>query len=270
MAGLVERVTERDAPRSRNTLDEEEEEEARIALQAKPLEVPKLTVHADKTLPQGADVGIVSVGPELSSFVEACFVEGSAEEVGTLEVGPHRAVVRSISSGKVSWVALESIEGIEERALWSWAKATIEALGSPSHVCVVDAMFTYEFLSEGGRHEEPPLVRGLASSAKARASCISLGVDVLESGNLVTGLTAAILGECTFAAPANGCLAFLSLRESQLGAETLLALVGPLLGLLEPISASLDSTFLRDVETVRSACGVIRERRAADRGLLYM
>lgn len=50
MATFVESVTERDAPRSRNTLDEDEEEEAHLALHSKPQAVPELHVSSYRSL----------------------------------------------------------------------------------------------------------------------------------------------------------------------------------------------------------------------------
>mmetsp|Transcript_20020 Transcript_20020/g.35001 ORF Transcript_20020/g.35001 Transcript_20020/m.35001 type:complete len:272 (+) Transcript_20020:152-967(+) len=271
MATFVESVTERDAPRSRNTLDEDEEEEAHLALHSKPQAVPELHLKDGRTLRTGTlQLGIVTIGMELSRFVESCVQINSIDVVGDLVADKSRAKLSyiGVESPTIAWLAFESIDGLEEHALWGWAKSVIEALGDVKHVCILDTVFTYNYLCNGERCE-PPLVRSLATNEASQELSEKLGIKILESGNLITGLTAALISECSFNTQIDTCVSLLSLRESQLGSETLLALIEPFLSLLKPFD-SQNNTFLNEFGSAQNSCAQIREAPGGERKLLFM
>mmetsp|Transcript_7995 Transcript_7995/g.22699 ORF Transcript_7995/g.22699 Transcript_7995/m.22699 type:complete len:118 (-) Transcript_7995:147-500(-) len=113
-----------------------------------------------------------------------------------------------------------------------------------------------------GERQHAPHTRGLGVDAASRAVAKAAGLELLESGNMLTGLTAALLTEGLLGGPQEA-LALLSVRESLLQPESLTACIEPALALLEPASA------LQSPDAVRAVARKVQEREPIDRSLLY-
>ena len=97
-----------------------------------------------------------------------------------------------------------------------------------------------------------------------------LNLKPLESGNIITGVIAAVMTECVLKG-VSIAYALISLRDSYLEPETLLACVDPIIALFSNgDDSSSSSLLLLDKEKMAEKAAQIKEHRIIDRENLYM
>lgn len=307
MAGLIEQVTERDLPRSRNTLDDDDEADAAMKLHLEDSvgggPVLRWSADGEGDAGNAGDAGdageavamagvtcaLVTLGSELREFVLANFAaetgagDAALERVGTV-------VVPQQENGKESGQAdaLKGSCGVWriKGSDWAWVSAPADGTVAAAHVAAL-AQTIVDGVAPAGKLQsvvvlgllstasymhraQVPLVRAVASSAQAADACKVAGVATLEAGNVVTGLAAALLTECRLSRVPEG-MALLSLREPSLEPSSLTALTEPLRAMLQrPAVQGVPAAALRSVQDTNAACASIREARAADREVIYV
>ena len=277
MASLIDAMTLREPP-SRNALSEEEEGVAAELRAARGGARPELRLATPA--PAQADLVLVALGAPLCEAALACFAPATLHALGRGSgAGGVVCELKMARAGAfcVVLVLFSGAQPVPEEDACEWAEALLAALpGGGGHAArelvVLDGLSAARFQLEG-RRARPPLVRCVAADAPALAHCRSLGLVPLETGNLVTGLAAALLTEARLCArrPARA-LALLPLREAHLEKEALLAIVPPLVGLLAAAAREVagGAAALLPAPDVSAGVAKIRERRAIDRELMYV
>uniref|UniRef100_A0A7S2WA40 Proteasome assembly chaperone 1 n=1 Tax=Mucochytrium quahogii TaxID=96639 RepID=A0A7S2WA40_9STRA len=271
MSAFVEQVTERDPPRSRNTLEEDEEDVLAAELEEFRLGGCDPVVQLEEELGE-IDTLIVAVGSELGLFVDACFpnkrnIGKVCGQVVEVEVG---CIKGEGNDGCTVIVGCADVIPIPESEIVAWGEAIVGKLGSslPKSVVVFDTIVSSYFVSDHFDRCEPPLVRGLSVNKDSLVICKQIGILPLESGNVVTGLSSAILSECVLSG-VKTAVGLISLREPRMERDTVLALIDPFQKFVGLQNQYLQEN-LDNVATIRKKCSKIEEHRSNDRSSIYI
>mmetsp|Transcript_14780 Transcript_14780/g.26459 ORF Transcript_14780/g.26459 Transcript_14780/m.26459 type:complete len:278 (-) Transcript_14780:22-855(-) len=276
MAAVLEAALERDPVRSRNTLDDEDELEAqqRRAFMG-PLEA-EFELQDGKSMPEDVSLALIATTKPIGDFVRLCFVADSVVHIGRIiapnhgKFGPEGlecqvSVVQPESKGPAVVLFSFDNDGFEECSS-TWASALFKSFKSkPGRVLVLDLLGVTSYACNGER-AHPPFIRSLCNSEEALADAESFGLSPLETGNIVTGLGAAVLTESLFLGHKGG-IGVLSLRDAVLGTDSLTAFLPVLVEALA--SCDFPKEFLRDLPSVKGDATQIHEIRAVDREMFY-
>jgi len=254
-AELIEAITERDAPRSRNTLDEVDEDEAAVRVAAR-LEEQKFhfeVLDADWERESQTRL-LVAIGPQMSSLLRACVKESAMKAVGKGEMKGGKVHLNEIL-GTTCVVAEIEVDFLEEFEIWPIVHGVLDQIPALKEMTIFDTISSANFMLGNGERASLPLTRFVGIAVE--------GMEPLESTNVVTGIAAGLLGEGDMRNMKASLL--LSLKEGLIDSVTVQALIPFVLKSLGDLEDILNSK-----EDIEKKTSKIQEFRGFDKEQLYM